>query len=257
LIIAKFQSKAEDAFAKMESNVDAFLDWYYQLSAEYLRVTKLLSGDIENYLAEKLAENLGDGKPFKDFDIAVTKAFAQRDSASMEHQETIRRILERNQAEVPDGTHVRVVQKLSLVDLGSLPPAPELVKLETRLGVGGAAGVVTSLVVQKIVGKVAGKGIFKLAVASAGKLLTGKAVGAAGGAASGAAAGAAIGSVIPGIGTVVGAAVGGVVGGILVGLAVDKGLLMLEEAVNRENFKQEIISVIRETKEEFMASLHP
>ncbi|MGG7054510.1 hypothetical protein [Nitrosomonas sp. ANs5] len=248
---AQLLVEADNAFARMESNVDAFLDWYYQLSTEYLRVAKLLTGDVEDLLAKQLAESLTHGEPFQRFDAMVTQALAQRDAALLAYQETMAGILERNRVEVPDNVTISIIQTLALTDIGRLPAAPEWIGIETRLGAGGVAGVVTTIMVKKI----AGKGVFKLAATSAGKLLAGKAVGAAGGIASGAATGAAIGSIVPGAGTAAGAAIGGVVGGVLAGLAVDKGLLALEEAVNRDAFRQEIITVIQETREAFKASI--
>lgn len=248
---AQLLAEADTAFARMESNVDAFLDWYYQLSTEYLRVAKLLTGDVEDLLAKQLADSLAHGMPFQRFDAMVTQALAQRDAALLAYQETMAGILECNRVEVPDNAAIRIAQTLALADIGRLPAAPEWIGIETRLGAGGVAGVVTTVMVKKI----AGKGVFKLAATSAGKLLAGKVAGAAGGIASGAATGAAIGSLVPGAGTAAGAAIGGVVGGVLTGLAVDKGLLILEEAVNRDAFRQEIITVIQETREAFKASI--
>ncbi|MDE7314570.1 MAG: hypothetical protein K2N11_02580 [Mucispirillum sp.] len=41
-------------------NTDKYLDWYYSLSAEYSRLFKLITGSIEEYMADKLKENLMD-----------------------------------------------------------------------------------------------------------------------------------------------------------------------------------------------------
>jgi len=53
----------------------------------------------------------------------------------------------------------------------------------------------------------------------------------------------------------VGAVIGGIIGGIAVGVTVDKMLLLLEEYMNREEFKRELISAIREARMEIKAKL--
>ena len=42
----------------MENNVDRFLDWYYSLGAEYMRIAKTLMGDGTAYMQEKFEEYL-------------------------------------------------------------------------------------------------------------------------------------------------------------------------------------------------------
>ncbi len=75
------------------------------------------------------------------------------------------------------------------------------------------------------------------------------------GAGGGAVIGGVLGSVIPGAGTVVGGVIGGVIGGVL----IDATLLKLEESISRDKFKLEIVTAIREAKEEFKTKLfaHP
>ncbi len=52
----------------MEANVDRFLDWYYSLGAEYMRVAKTLVGDGKQYVEEKFEENLGYGIDMESFE---------------------------------------------------------------------------------------------------------------------------------------------------------------------------------------------
>ena len=91
--------------------------------------------------------------------------------------------------------------------------------------------------------------ILNLAAKSLAKFVTARATGSLGGAS----AGAAIGPAIPGIGTAIGAVVGIVLGGI----AIDKGLLTLDEAMNREAFKKEIMGAITEVKREIVVTMRP
>ena len=69
-------------------------------------------------------------------------------------------------------------------------------------------------------------------------------------AAGGAAAGATGGSVVPGVGTAFGL-VGGALVGLATGVAIDALLLELEEVLNRDDFKREIVAAIREARREF------
>jgi hypothetical protein len=44
---AKLEEQIDLAFDQMENNVDHYLDWYYSLMAEYVRLAKLMTGEIE------------------------------------------------------------------------------------------------------------------------------------------------------------------------------------------------------------------
>ncbi|MFH7319225.1 hypothetical protein ACHHRT_01295 [Desulfurivibrio sp. D14AmB] len=255
--LPELEYELDRAFDLLESNVDSFLDWYYSLTAEYLRIANLLRGDIEGYMTKKLVEKLQQGGPFDNFETTLHRAIELQESLRREYGETAVRIMESNRIEPSPGTSFRVVQQFSLGEVLNPPEQSDAIPLEARLGAGGAAGIVSAGVVAKVIGKVSGKGVFKLAVKSAGKLLGGKLVGVVGGAAGGAGIGGTIGSAVPGVGTVLGAAVGGVVGGAAAGMAMDKGLLMLEEVVNREKFKGEMVSAIHEARLELRASLRP
>ena len=95
----------------------------------------------------------------------------------------------------------------------------------------------------KIVEKAAGKAFFKAIVSRIGSMLGSRGVGAAVGGAAGTLVG-------PGVGTAVGIAAGAVIG-----VGVDYGLLMLDEAQNRESYKAEIIEAIEEERAEALAKI--
>ena len=102
----------------------------------------------------------------------------------------------------------------------------------------------------KIVEKAAGKAFFKAIVSRIGSMIGSRAAGAA----IGGVAGGAAGSVVPGAGTAVGLAVG-TAAGAAIGVGVDYGLLMLDEAQNRESYKAEIIEAIEEERAEALAQI--
>ena len=106
-----------------------------------------------------------------------------------------------------------------------------------------AEKAVTKNIGSKIVEKAAGKAFFKAIVSRIGSMLGSRGVGAAVGGAAGTLVG-------PGVGTAV-----GVAAGAAIGVGVDYGLLMLDEAQNRESYKAEIIEAIEEERAEALAQI--
>lgn len=256
--LALFTEQADLAFAQMESNVDIYLDWYYSLTAEYARIGKLMVGDLEEFMVQNLQETLMQGEVFGEVERAFNEALSGHEEAQEMYQQRARDIMATNRVEPAADQTVEVSRLATLSEILSPPVHQDMIDFEQRLGLSGggaAAGAVSAVVISKIIAKVVGKNTLKLAATGASKVIASKAIGSGAGAGAGAVAGATIGSVVPGLGTAVGAVVGGVIGGIAVGISIDKVLIEIEELVNREAFKQEIIAAIRESKEEFMASL--
>ena len=106
-----------------------------------------------------------------------------------------------------------------------------------------AEKAVTKNIGSKIVEKAAGKAFFKAIVSRIGSMLGSRGVGAAVGGAAGTLVG-------PGVGTAV-----GIAAGAAIGVGVDYGLLMLDEAQNRESYKAEIIEAIEEERAEALAQI--
>lgn len=106
-----------------------------------------------------------------------------------------------------------------------------------------AEKAVTKNIGSKIVEKAAGKAFFKAIVSRIGSMLGLRGVGAAVGGAAGTLVG-------PGVGTAV-----GIAAGAAIGVGVDYGLLMLDEAQNRESYKAEIIEAIEEERAEALAKI--
>ena len=48
----------EELFPRMDRNIDAYLDWYYSITGEYVRLGNLAAGNIEGHLKGKLNEYL-------------------------------------------------------------------------------------------------------------------------------------------------------------------------------------------------------
>ena len=253
--LVHLEGQADRAFDRLEGNVDAYLDWYYSLVGEYSRIANLLVGELEDFMIKKLEECLQQGDAFKEVEASFNHALSNHKNAWQAYQQTIGKIMDRNRMN-PEGSSFQIVQKVSLKDITE---PPVLMGTQARLvtagGAGAAAGVVTAVVIKKIIAKIMGKNVVKLAAKALTKVVVSKTAGSAGGAGVGAAAGAAIGSVIPLVGTAGGAIIGGIIGGIVVGVSVDKLLIELEEAVNRDEFKREILSAINDARREFKAKL--
>lgn len=246
------EEKLDLGFQRLESRVDLFLDWYYSLLGEYTRISKLLVGQLEEDMKRRFQESLEQGgNPFMEYESAINNLLAMHEEAKNNYLEKAHKIMQKNRIDLADATYVTNDQ-ISLIDALDLPIHQEdFINFQQRLGGGSAAGMVTAI----IVGKVAGKSIFKFAVGILFKAVASKAAGAAVSAGAGAATGATIGSIVPGLGTAIGAVIGGIAGGLAAGIAIDKTLIELEEAISREKFKNEILSAINETRLEFKEKL--
>jgi hypothetical protein len=236
------EAQIDLAFSQMESSVDGYLDWYYSLSGEYMRLGKLMTGEIEKYMEDKLAEELGQTEALKPVLAGLEVALANHKVIVDEYQQEVRKILAANQMQVPE-FGAKGVPGISTDRILILPTHFDVVAMKGRVVGGVAAAGISAAIVAKIVSK----GMFK----AAGKALSKLAISKVASTTGGAAIGAAIGSVVPGVGTVAGGVVGGAVGG----LVVDKLLLKLEEAISREDFKNEILVSIHESREEFKRKL--
>ncbi len=240
---ATLGGQIDRAFDRMENNVDRYLDWYYSLPVEYVRLAKLMTGEIEGYMETKLYEQLQQGEAFKEVSDAIAAALASQKNVMEEYRQTVRAIMDASRLVLPPAAEAKVVKDMSLSDILSLPSHLDIVGFENR----AASGAVAAGVSAAIAAKVASKGVFKAAAKALSKMAVSKAAAVLGGAAMG----AAIGSILPGVGTVVVGALGGVIGG----LAIDGALLKLEEVISRDEFKKEILVAIREARVAFKARL--
>ena len=240
----RLESQIDRAFDQMENNVDRYLDWYYSLGAEYMRLAKLLTGDLEGYLSENLTKHLQSEELMRPITLAFDSHLqeAQAIKASLETRK--REILERNRI-VVDQQPIKVIQRNTLADLVSLPTSTDAITLRQRAAAGGIGAGLGAALVTKIVSK----GTLKTAAKAITKAAASKVT-------AGGVTGAAIGSFIPAVGTGVGFALG-VIGGIAGGVLFDKAALSLEEHLSREEFRQELVASIRSKRDEVKAILLP
>ncbi len=74
-------------------------------------------------------------------------------------------IMERNRVSLPEDARFTVLDRMHLQDVLNPPEHKDLIDFKTRMGGGSAAGLVTAVVVAKVIGKLATKNIFKLTAA--------------------------------------------------------------------------------------------
>ena len=255
------------------ANVDSYLDWYYSLGADYERLGKLITGTIESFVADQLTESLEAGVDDSEFVSTLQSYVDQAAAINAEYEEGL---ANSELIGIPEwlltSTEAITADFLS----GPIEPTQRLLDAGARFGIsavaggvgGVAAGVVTSKAIggaaekaagkqaakaaekavtknigSKIVEKAAGKAFFKAIVSRIGSMIGSRGVGAAVGGAAGTLVG-------PGVGTAV-----GIAAGAAIGVGVDYGLLMLDEAQNRESYKAEIIEAIEEERAEALAQI--
>ena len=247
---ATMEGQVDRAFDRMEQNVDGYLDWYYSLTAEYVRLAKLLTGDIEGYMEQKLSEHIQKGEAYKMLTDGLTTAASTYKAIMDEYRVSVEEILKANR--LGNETNKTVtVRTMSMKEIYSVPVHLDAVTLTARASGGVVGATIGTGIGASVTAKVVSKGMFKAAAKAVAKVATSKAAGTGGGFLIG----GAIGSVIP----VAGTAVGGVIGGIIGGVIIDATLLKLEESISRDKFKLEIVTAIRGVKAEFKSTLfaHP
>ena len=275
------------------ANVDSYLDWYYSLDADYERLGKLITGTIESFVADQLTESLEAGVDDSEFVSTLQGYVDQAAAINAEYEEGLANseligipewLLTSTEAITAEFLSGPIEPTQRLLDAGERFGISATVGgvggvvagVATSKAVGGAAekaaasagekaaaGVVgdaaekaagkqaakaaektvTKNIGSKIVEKAAGKAFFKAIVSRIGSMLGSRGVGAAVGGAAGTLVG-------PGVGTAV-----GIAAGAAIGVGVDYGLLMLDEAQNRESYKAEIIEAIEEERTEALAQI--
>ncbi len=242
----------ENGFSMMRDNIDNYLDWYYSLPGEWARVANLLRGNAEEYLVQRLSEELLAGDPFAVFEKALEVAIPVETQRQEEFEELALALLDSRRVEIAHEEEVEVVARADQEALISLSAHSEFSTLESRLGVtiatSGISGILAAVATRQILSRIAARGTIRAAAAALARLATIRAGAGGGGAAAGAAVGGTIGSVFPGVGTAIGAAIGGVVGGVSAGVGAEYLIIKLEELVSRENHHNELLAAIDEAE---------
>ncbi len=233
---AELEKAADEAYDAMIAGTDKYLDWYYSLTAEYGRILRLLSGSLESYMEENLKKAL---TPEND---NLTNALGSFERGAAELSSAVEKILGENRVEYKNGEY-SVALDANMRDIYENSEISGTLALKKRLTASAGGGLAAGAVAGAVAGKIAAKTSFKTASKAVAKAAAQKAAGAAAGLAVGAVSG------------ILTSPVGGIAAGTAVGLAIDKGMLTLEEMINRDEYKAEITDAINESRKETKAAI--
>lgn len=223
-----------EAFDQRIANVDAYLDWYYSLPADYERLAQFFTGTIEDGMKEQLEARINEGVD----DTALTDELTNYLTQAQQLREDLLAELEAHElVGVPDWLIVSVgTLEPDFLD-APLEPTEKLMEAESRLGLSAGIGAISGFAIKKVVtkpffGKIVGRltsglttrGLAEAAGTTAGTVLS------------------------PGVGTAIGA-----VGGLAIGTLSDYLFLKADEALNREAYKAEIVDALEAGRAEMLA----
>ena len=220
---------------QLDVAVERYLDWYFSLSAEWGRILSLLTGDVSQFLQNKLSETLGATPGLEGWVQTLQKQALSSGAALVEGQQRIEETLARHHLALsPEQCLVRS-EVASLPALELLGDARQRLTASALVGTGGGA----------FAAAVAGKAMAKASMKAASKVLAKAAAKQGLGKAGAAVAGAAVGSVVPGVGTAVGA-VAGAVAGVVLGVGIDWAALYAEELLTRDAMRADLRAALGE-----------
>ncbi len=235
----------ERLFIDVERGVDHYLDWYFTVIGEYERLAAVATGDLGELMADELESRLFSKTRFGE---RLTSA-NQNIVTTIEKQMSALHQRLGHQATVSIEAQPCSLGELDLSAFGSLER--DQVRAATAAGGGAVIAVMSSKLLAKkaaaaVVGKVAAKKSFAAAAGLLGKASAKK----GGSVLLSAAGGAAV--CTPG-GPL--AAVCGIVAGTVAWFAFDKVFIEMDEALFREEMRDDIIAVLKRQQAELAATL--
>jgi hypothetical protein len=231
-------TEIESAAAK---GIDAYLDWYFSLGAEWTRTIKLLTGGVDVLLESKFQELVLSQPKIKDQLAGMSDQFDRLSMFGAMGKRKAAELLEKQRLILTD-QQCKVVREVSRD-----PWAPKFDNFSARLATGSGAGLLGGVIAAKITSKAMAKASMKVASKVLAKAALKKGATKAAAAAAGAAIGTAL---IPGPGTVAGAVIGFATG-VVIGVGVDMGALAVEEKLTRNDIKTDLLSAFTETLEPY------
>ena len=237
--------EVDATFERLETEaVDEYLDWYYSLSAEWGQIVKWLTGGLEGlegHLADKMRETLEQEKWYAGTYSAFERLKSADEEARIAYAQDVRAILDRNRVSAQRLKHAAIEVASVAVMEDVLQPSchEDTIDAAVRFfGAAAAGGGLASITAKKIGESVVAKRVLTRAAAGPVKAILSKAAGRALIAAAGL-------SVVPGLGTAAGAA-----GALGTTIVIDALLLEAEEALNRDDFRHELVTAIRDARRE-------
>lgn len=226
-------------FDETIAKTDNYLDWYYSLSHEYSQLLTFIAGTATNKLEEKMREFIEkhlEEKLSLDYDLDNTLQTVY-DGLYKKFDTAKKLILSDNRIVHANSLYHITIQTEPEKIYRIKEPIPAVsanirtgISISTGLGTGIAAKVITQSMLKKLSAKITAQTINSV---TAKKIL--------------AAAASAVGSAAGPIGTAVGVGIG-----LGVGILTDKIIIGINETINREKYKQDIISCIEEERQFYL-----
>ena len=220
-----------EVFDKRVDNVDAYLDWYYSLPADYERLIQFFAGTIESGMKEQLQQRLEQGIDETELD----EKFGDFMKRSEELAEQVKGDLGKYELKVDydlDSIPTWLIKPVNAPDFKSLSdviaPTQKFLDAGERMGFSAGIGVASGVIATKVAASVAEKTFFKKIVAALSEKLAVRGLLAEGGT-----------LIAPGVGTAI---------GLGVGFAADYLFLKADEAMNRESYHDQIVDAINEER---------
>ena len=226
----RISSLVNASFDARIANVDSYLDWNYRLFGDWEQLFELAKGNVDEFMQEQFTSHIEQGIDDSGLSNEL-ESYLEKTNAL---QERLR--AELSKYEIAGDYPEWIVTKTNLADeLGkklsvALDPSNEALKARERLGISVGVGIAAGFIGRALVKKIASKAIFKAAV------------GRVGGLAAATTASSAAGPL-------------GLVLGVTGSLAVDIGLQKLDEVMNREAYRQEIVDAIEEERTEVLNAI--
>ena len=233
-----------DMDQQLDVAVDRYLDWYFSLGAEWGRIFSLLTGDVSQFLQNKLSDTLLATPGLETWMHALQKQAQVSGNVLMQGQQRIEEVLARHHLALDAS------QCLLRADVPQLPALDLLGNASQRLTASAVAGTGAGA----FAAVVAGKAMAKTSMKAASKVLAKAAAKQGLGKAGAAVAGAAVGSVVPGIGTAAGA-IAGAVAGAIIGVGIDWAALYAEEMLTRDAMRADLQAALRAQTQAFKVAL--
>jgi hypothetical protein len=230
----KIRQGVDVLFADIEQGVDHYLDWYFTVLGEYQRLAAVFTDDVAQTMREQLEQYLFAGSNFDAQLGTLDSELAQMTAARF--------------AQLAPQLRDKLAGSTCETGRFSLAPLSSLNHDTLRASVAATSGVGTGIVASKalaskttaaVVGKVAAKKSFQTGAALATKTLAKKGSSTLLSAGAGTALCAPTGPV---------AILCGVTAGLVTWFTVDKVLVELDEALNREEMRADILQVLEAQK---------
>ncbi len=227
-----------ESFDQRIANVDAYLDWYYSLPADYERLAQFFTGTIEDGMKSQLEARINEGVD----DAGLSEQVESYLSQAQELRDQLKEELaEHELTGVPDWLIVSAGALAPDFLAKPLEPTDKMLEAGTRMGLSAGIGAAGGVIAKKVSERIVAKPFFSKIVARLTNGLASRGLAEA--------AGGVGGTVLsPGVGTAI-----GIAGGLAIGTLSDYLFLKADESLNRESYKAEIISALEEERAEMLA----